>query len=130
MSAAFQETCSRASEVAASIGGVALLVVFGSRARGDAAEGSDWDFGFLGAPVGGTDGLYAALALVVPQDVDLVDLARANGLLRYRAAAEGAVLYEATPGTFAMFWSEAVHFWYDVAPIVEAEAEATLRRLG
>ena len=130
MDETFQDTCRLLSEAAAGVAGVDLLVLFGSRARGDATEGSDWDLGFLGAPAGGTDALYAAVAMAVPQDVDLVDLSRANGLLRFRAASDGVTLYEATPGAFDRFWWEAVHFWYDIAPIVEAEAEATLRRLG
>lgn len=130
MTAKPQDGARRAAEAARGVGGVTLLVLFGSRARGDAHSGSDWDFGYLGAPTGGPDALYAALSLALGHDVDLVDLARASGLLRYRAARDGVPLLEAPPGAFGRFWHEAVTWWCEIAPIVEEEAAATLRRLG
>ena len=67
--------------------GVELLLLFGSRARGDDQPRSDWDFGYLA-----TDALDVAawlgtlVELVGTDRVDLVDLRRAGGLLRYQAA--------------------------------------------
>jgi hypothetical protein len=50
--------------------------------------------------------------------IDTVNLAAASALLRYRVARDGVVLFERQPGAFARFWTEAVTFWCDVAPLV------------
>jgi len=111
--------------------GLTLLVLFGSRARGEVSARSDWDFGFL--PDGSLDRLpiMAALAEAVGSDrVDLVDLSRASGLLRYRAAREGVLVYEAQPGIFDRFRFEAARFWYDAEPVLRPGYDALLERLG
>ena len=100
-----------------------LLVLFGSRARGDQHSKSDWDFAFLGDidQLGLRSQLTDAL---VTESVDLVDLARASGLLRFRVATEGQVVFERTSKTFEEFAIAAALYWYDVEPIVrEAHAE-------
>lgn len=107
-----------------------LLLLFGSRARGDSHPGSDWDLGFLARPGFDVDRfLGRAVRLLGSDHVDLVDLARASGLLRFRAAADGQVLYESEPGRFEGFWFEAVSFWCDAQPILKAGYEAILERL-
>ncbi|HTQ79479.1 MAG TPA: nucleotidyltransferase domain-containing protein, partial [Thermoanaerobaculia bacterium] len=107
-----------------------LLLLFGSRARDDSHAHSDWDLGYLARPGFDVDGLLARAVLLLGSDrVDLVDLKRASGLLRFRAAAEGKVLYESTPDSFADFWFEAVSFWCDAEPILKAGYEAILDRL-
>jgi len=117
--------------LAAATPGLRLLLLFGSRARGDASTASDWDFGYLGGPGFDPDGLLAALiARLNTERVDLVDLERANGLLRYRAAAEGKPLYEATPVEFERFWFAAVSFWCDAEPILRAGYEGVLERVA
>ena len=119
-----------ADEVAAAPG-LRLLVAFGSRARGDAHEASDWDFGYLGAATFDPDRFLSALIHALGTDrVDLVDLRRAGALLRFRAARDGRPLYEAAPDEFTRFWLEAVAFWCDVAPMVRAGYEAALAQLG
>jgi len=68
--------------------GTRLLVLHGSRARGDHSPTSDWDVGYLSddarfdpAP------LALAIADAVGSDaVDVVDLATGSALLRFRAA--------------------------------------------
>ncbi len=117
--------------VAARQRGLTLLVLFGSRARGDAAAHADWDFGFLSD--GSVDPLtvMAALADAVGSErLDLVDLARASGLLRYRAARDGVLVYEARPGIFDRFRFEAARFWYDAEPVLRPGYDAVLDRLG
>lgn len=107
-----------------------LLVLYGSRARGDGHPGSDWDLGYLA-----DDGLdvLALLADVTTvlgtDDVDLVDLARASGLLRFRAATDGVVLHEAAPGVHHDFALAAALHWYDVEPIVRRVHEDLLAGL-
>jgi predicted nucleotidyltransferase len=111
--------------------GVRVLVLHGSRARGDAGPGSDWDFAVL------TDGRtdLAALAAMLTRltgtdAVDLVDLGRASALLRYRAARDGVVLVERRAGDFRAFQLEAVRFWCDAGPVIRAAQDDVLAALG
>lgn len=118
----------RAAEAAA---GLELFVLFGSRARGDAHANSDWDFGYIGSPAFDPDALLAALVLSIGSDtIDLVDLTRASGLLRYRAARDGRPLFERESGAFARFWFDAVSFWCDVYPILSKGYDQVLAELG
>lgn len=111
--------------------GLRLLIVFGSRARGDAGEHADWDLGYLGEASFEPDSLLTDAARVLHADrVDLVDLARAGGQLRYRAARDGRMLFEARQGEFARFWMEAVTFWCDVAPVLRSAYAGVLERLA
>ena len=111
--------------------GLELLLLFGSRARGDVHPGSDWDLGYLAGPEFDPDDLLARLVLDLETDrIDLVNLDRANGLLRYRAAAEGSPLFESDPDRFARFWFEAVSFWCDMGPIIRAGYEEILKGLS
>lgn len=108
-----------------------LLILFGSRARGDAGDRADWDFGYLADAGFDPDSLLADLARVLGVDrVDLVDLARAGGQLRYRAARDGRVLFEARRREFARFWTEAVTFWCDAAPVLGRAYAGVLERLA
>ena len=111
--------------------GLTLLVLFGSRARGDAAAHADWDFGYLSDGSVNLLAIMAALAEAIGSErVDLVDLARTSGLLRYRAARDGVLVYEARPGIFDRFRFEAARFWYDAEPVLRAGYDAVLDRLG
>jgi hypothetical protein len=57
-------------------------------------------------------GLLATLVETVGHDrVDLVDLARASGLLRYRAARDGQALYESHPRVMESLCLNAADFW-------------------
>jgi len=108
-----------------------MLLLFGSRARGLHHEASDWDFGYIATKNFDDSGLYSDLVLHLKTDkVDLVNLCRANGLLRYRAAKDNIVVYEKSPGVYETFWIEAVHFWCDAGPLFRAEYEAILEKLG
>ena len=93
---------------------LAFLLLFGSRARGDAHGRSDWDFAYVAGP--GLDAVRLAsdLADVLATDrVDLVDLRPAGGLLRFRAARDGRLVFEAEPGSSERFRIEACTFWCD-----------------
>src|SRR5215469_9743130 len=110
---------------------VTLVMLFGSRARGDASVRSDWDFGFCAAKGFDYTALYVALThLLATDSIDLVNLAKASGLLRYRVAKEGKPLYEKQAGEYEKFWLEAVDFWCDAGGIIRAEYEALLRRIA
>ena len=104
-------------------------MLHGSRARGEAHEGSDWDFAFLGPGVDVLS-LGSALARILGTDaVDIADLAHANGLLRYRVARDAEVLLESAPELWDRFWFEAVSYWLDMEPIVRAGREAFIESL-
>jgi predicted nucleotidyltransferase len=100
--------------------GLAVLMLFGSRARCDAYPGSDWDLGYLATDALDVDAWLGTLVELVGSDrVDLVDLRRASGLLRYRAARDGRLVYEARPGLGERFCLEAAQFWCDAAPVLQ-----------
>ena len=121
----------RVAEQVRQLPGIDVLMLFGSRARGEAHESSDWDFGYLASPALDLQGLIAVLTAAVGSDrVDAVDLGRAGGLLRYRAARDGLVLVEATPGAADRFRLESARFWYDAAPILERGYRDVLAELG
>ncbi|MCE5316396.1 MAG: nucleotidyltransferase domain-containing protein [Parachlamydia sp.] len=111
--------------------GLRLVLLFGSRARGQAREESDWDFGYLAESDFDDSALYTDLVLALETDhVDLVDLSRANGLLRYYAASENRLIYESSQGVYENFWLEAVNFWCENAAIFRSEYDALLEGLG
>ena len=116
------------------IAGVArlkLLILFGSRARGDSQPSSDWDFGYVASNGFDPDRLLAVLVEGLNSDrVDVVDLNRAGGQLRYRAARDGRVVVESAHGEFARFWFDAVSFWCDMQPVLRRGYDAVLAELG
>lgn len=114
---AIRDTLARAAQGAP---GLELLLLYGSRARGDAHAGSDWDFGYLADPPFDVAGLLAALVERLGSDrIDLVDLSRAGGLLRFRAARDGDTIFERRPGLGDEFRLAAAAFWCDAAPVLE-----------
>jgi hypothetical protein len=74
--------------------------------------------------------LLAAIVEIVGSDrVDVVDLRNASALLRYRAARDGRLVFEARPRLAERFRLDAAEFWCDVAPIVQREYERVLADL-
>ncbi len=107
--------------------GLSLLVLVGSRARGDARAGSDWDFGLLSDSGFDVEAFLGELvSLLGNERIDLVDLRRAGALFRFRAARDGIPLHQAEPGNFDRFWLEAVSFWCDVEPVLRPAYDALL----
>lgn len=107
---------------------VRLLLLFGSRARRDARGGSDWDLGYLAGPE--LDPSWRLLDVVTALRTDRVDLARAGAKVRFRAAAEGRVVYAADETAFERFWLEAVSFWCDAEPGIRMGYAEGLARLS
>lgn len=107
-----------------------LLVLFGSRAAGNARPDSDWDFAYQGGAELDALALAAYLSDTLQvDDVDLVDLDRAGGLIRFHVARDGVQLFERLSGNFDRFWFEAVTFWCDAEPVLRRGYEAILARL-
>lgn len=115
---------------AAQNAGLDLLVLFGSRARQQARPDSDWDLGFLSKHAVDQESLRESIAVILnASKVDLVDLNRSNGLLRYFVAAEGVLIYERVPGAFLNFRQGAVRFWCDAEPVLSRAYEEVLAKL-
>ena len=113
-------TVAELGRVARASPGLDLLLLFGSRARSDAQTGSDWDLGYLAQPQFDPPALLAAIVEAIRSDrVDLVDLARAGGLLRFRAARDGQAVYEVRPRLAEQFCLEAAQFWCDASAVIE-----------
>ena len=111
--------------------GLHLLVLYGSRARGENRDGSDWDFGYVADPSSDIGMFTAGLVQLVGTDaVDLVDLSTASALLRYRVAADGVVVHEDQRGGFVDFKVEAVRFWCDAGPVIAEAHRQVLEHLG
>lgn len=99
---------------------LSLLVFLGSSSRGDAGGTADIELGYLADP--GFDApTFQELAASV---LDLPRVAIANLRLApttaFRAAREGALVYERTPGSFVEFRERATHNWCELAPVLSA----------
>jgi predicted nucleotidyltransferase len=115
---------------AAAVPELDLLMLFGSRARGDAHGQSDWDFGYVSRVRLDAAGFLATLVETTGSDrIDLVDLQRASGLLRYRVARDADVIHERHPGIADAFRLDAVRFWCDAEPIIQRGYDAVLAEL-
>lgn len=122
-----EETLEVIREKAAAADGLELLVLHGSRARGDARADSDWDLAFEGTAAFDPDDLLTDLVLALGTDrIDLARLAGASGLFRYRVARDAKVIFEAEAGAFERFWMEAVTFWCDAEPVLRPAYRAHL----
>jgi len=107
-----------------------LAVLYGSRARADSADGSDWDIGVLADDSPDLPALSATLTVILGTDeVDVVDLSRTSALLRYRAARDGIPLLERPSNEFQRFQLEAVQFWCDTEIVIRSAHEDVLAAL-
>lgn len=109
---------------------IELLLLFGSRARKEATKDSDWDFGYIASKGFDDAPLYTDLVLLLrTEKVDLVDLNRANALLRFRAISDGIAIFDKTGKDYEKLWLAAAHFWCDAGPIIRAGYRSILKGL-
>ena len=121
----------RLPSIAASTPGLSLLVLHGSRARGDAHDRSDWDFAYVAEATMDPDALLAALVETLGADrIDLVNLASAGALLRFRVAETGSLIFERQPRTFERFRLDAIDTWCDLVPVLGPAYEQRLEGLS
>lgn len=119
----------KVAQAAENAAGLRLLILHGSRARGDARDDSDWDLAFLADTTFDPDDLLARLGEALATDsVDLADLSRASALLRFRTARDGVRLYERESGLFNRFRLDAVLTWCDMEPVLTRAYDAQLAR--
>lgn len=121
----------RLARLAAQHPDLRLLVLHGSRVKQQSHASSDWDLAYLaGAGFDPLALLADATSELGTDSVDLVDLATASGVLRFRVARDGVPVHDDPPGTHRKFVLAAVHFWCDAGPVIEAAHESVLAELG
>lgn len=108
-----------------------LLVLFGSRARSDEHAGSDFDLAYLArTDFDALAFLGQAVRALGTERVDLVDLERADGLIRYRVARDGQVIFERGAGTFRAFQLRAAEFWCDTERVLRIAYRSAIERMS
>jgi predicted nucleotidyltransferase len=118
------------TEMARATTGLELLLLFGSRGRGDAHARSDWDLGYIARADFDAPALLAGVVEIVGSDrVDLVNLSVASGLLRHRAARDGQLLFEARSRLAEQFRLDACQFWCDASPVLSRGYDELLEEL-
>jgi len=113
--------------------GVELVVLFGSRARGQQRPGSDLDLGVLFRPtiVDPLDLLDRVQDLIsADAPVDLVSLNDADPLLQREVAMDGEAMFQGYPGAFEEFRLRAIKLFMDTQWLRDAEAAALRSRYG
>ena len=84
---------------------------------------------YLGDDVDPVSLVVTLTRLLRTDAVDVVDLARASALLRFRVARDG-VLLRGDEARFLDFREEAVRFWCDAGPVIRAAQAEVLAGLG
>jgi hypothetical protein len=97
-----------------------LVVLLGSSSRGDAGGTADFEIGYL-ADWGFDAPTFRQLAASV-LNLDNVVIAnlRRSRTTAFRAASEGALAFERTPGAFVEFREQTVHHWCELTPVLNA----------
>ncbi len=123
-----------------------LLVLFGSRARGDHFPSSDWDFALLFdealrqhyEPGGGLRcyrswGVLQQILDLGDNEMDWIDLKDASDVLAHEIARDGVVIYESDPGLFEQFRQKFLMTPHQLKAIrceQKAEIAAALKQWG
>jgi uncharacterized protein (DUF433 family)/predicted nucleotidyltransferase len=124
---------------------ITLLVLFGSRARGDHSEKSDWDFAFLcdeelrqHYEKGGWDayrmwGILQDAYHLGDAQIDVVEMKGCSEVLAHHIARDGQVIYEQKAGEFAQFQQRALMSEEQLKALRQKQRErikATLKEFG
>ena len=118
-----------------------LLVLFGSRARGDDAPSSDWDFAFLSDSVPdadkepfwfpGSDLLVTLsdLLQISSEAIDLVNLDNCSDILAHFVARDGELVYERDSGEFSRFQQQILKSPAELRQFCQVQREKVLQAL-
>jgi predicted nucleotidyltransferase len=114
-----------------------MLVLFGSRARGDIHANSDWDFAALydenlreescknkGFAWFEVPGIIGQVFSFNSDEIDVVELNRCTPLIGYQVARDGKLLYEQQPGDFINFQRQAWKIYADTAKFRKAQRQS------
>ena len=108
-----------------------LLVILGSSSRGDAGGAADIELGYVAEPAFDERTFQELAASVLDlKKVSMANLRRA-ATTAFRAAREGALVFERAPNSFTEFRERAIHNWCELAPVLNAaydRIEATAAR--
>ena len=118
-----------------------LLILFGSRARGDYDLSSDWDIAFLDASnpsntkpywFPGADLLITLSNLLqISEDrIDLVDLSTCSDILSHFIARDGQLIYERYSGIFEHFHQRAIKSSADLREFRQTQHQKILSALN
>lgn len=102
--------------------GISLLVLFGSKARGDSRLSSDADVAYLSdAPLSLMDEarLVGELSAAMQRPVDLVNIALASPLLEYNIFKDGKPLYEKDRGLFEDYLARSLRIYEETKPLFQ-----------
>ncbi len=105
---------------------ISLLVLFGSRARGDFRPSSDADVAYLSlTPLTLLEEstLSVELAPILGATIDLVNIRKSSPLLLYKVFKDGRVLYEKEKGYFNLSLVRAYRNYEDSKPLYRAKEE-------
>lgn len=112
----WQELILLASQIPTKIPSLEMLIIFGSRARGNTHVNSDWDFAILYNQQQQMENRYLSLevydilsdVLRISDDIDVINLSSCSLLIAHAVARDGKVLYEKKSGLFESFQSKAL----------------------
>lgn len=123
-----------------------MLVIFGSRARGDIHANSDWDFATLyDQEIRKTyiknnawawfevSQLLGEVLEIDREQIDVVELNNCSPLIAHFVARDGKVLYEKEPGEFTVFQKKAFKSDVEMTAIrrdLRQKLEKNLQRWG
>jgi len=108
--------------------GLKAVILFGSRARGDAKRGSDCDICVSAPHFQGEElGLIGDLCEALGEDVDLCFFERASASLKHTVAMEGKLLY-GSKTVFDRLRLRGVKEWQDSRKFVETSGAYLDRR--
>lgn len=104
--------------------GLQLVLLFGSVVSGKVNPQSDIDLAFLyDGPVDILALTNRVIRLLHTDNIDVVDLRRANPLLKLSAAKQGVLLHERSPGLFNSFYSLAFRRYVDTKKLRDAQGK-------
>ena len=130
------------TQLAEIIPSLKILILFGSRARGDIHTNSDWDFAFLcdskqqSKSVLFDSEIYAILAdlfRINDDQIDAINLASCPPLLAHAIAQDGKLLYERDSDLFKVFKQQSLMSEEQLKAIqkdLRAKLERFLRQRG
>ncbi len=118
-----------------------LLVLFGSRARGDANSESDWDFAFLcdeeerqKYEKGDWDSLRIWTILqetynLFDDQIDIIEMKNCSEILAHAISEDGIIIYERNPGIFEAFRSQKLKTPQELRQFRRTIRDNTLQKL-
>lgn len=114
-----------------------MLVLFGSRARGDTHAKSDWDFaalydeemrkacvGYNGFGWWEVPDKLGKIFLINSDNIDVAELNKCSPLLGFQVARDGQLLYEQNSGDFIKFQMKAWKIYADTAKFRKTQRES------